>query len=212
MSAHKMPTRRAAAALGALVALTATLGACTGTADDAESAAERPGVTAPGDDVAPDKPGDDGAGDDAGVDDGGPEDGAADDGAVEDDVVDDFTGYPVIVNGQGLAVDFVSVGEDEIFPTHVPLWPVAEQLGAGVWYEPGSAEVAVDGRDGRIEFTLDSAVFAVDGETVELAHPAVLIDGEIYVPIPFFREVFGLETAFFQHGHVILSDTPGDMG
>jgi len=38
---------------------------------------------------------------------------------------------------------------------------------------------------------IGSNEFAVSGETITLQFPSIRHNGETYVPIPFFREIFG---------------------
>jgi len=49
-----------------------------------------------------------------------------------DDENTDWSVYPIIIDGQGLRANFYTV-EGQDFPSHVPLVPVAEALGAEVY-------------------------------------------------------------------------------
>ena len=109
----------------------------------------------------------------------------------------DWSRYPIIVNGVGITDSFQTVGEDEIFPTHVPLVAVAEAFDVEVEWDEDTDEVMLEGLNGEITFTVGSAVFEVDGRRVTLGQPSVEIDDTIYVPTLFFRDVFGAGSAYF---------------
>lgn len=124
-----------------------------------------------------------------------------------------FTGYDIIVDGVPLAnANFRMVGEGEIFPTHVPLDAVAQALGFGPsFWNTEMNEVEIETINGMVYFTLGEELFFIDGAgSVSLTAPAVEYDGIIYVPIAFFREVFGAGTAHFDGGHVFIA-TEGRM-
>jgi len=117
----------------------------------------------------------------------------------------DWSQFPIIINGEiGVRADWhTAPGED--FPTHIPLMPVLDALGvsASVEYsDPPS--VTLEGLNGTINFTVGSNVFFVDGQPVEVWQPSVLIGADIYVPIPFFRVVYGMGSAAWMSGHVHL--------
>ena len=116
----------------------------------------------------------------------------------------DWSLYPIIVDGVGVAADLhTAQGED--FPTHLPLLPVAAILGSEVSWNPNSQEFTLDGLKGTVTFAVGSTNFEVAGETtVSLPHPSTLIDGEVYVPIQFFRDVFGMGEALWMSGHVYI--------
>lgn len=104
----------------------------------------------------------------------------------------DFVDAPVFVNGAPI-FDAFTLGEPG-FPTHVPLMHVLAALEAPVRVE-GNA-VTVEGLNGTIVFEIGSNDFAVDGETITLELNSFRIDGTIYVPVPFFRVVFGMNNAY----------------
>ena len=126
-----------------------------------------------------------------------------------DDV--DWSMFPIIIDGNtGVAADWYTVdGED--FPTHIPLMPVAEGLRVLETVAIDDADpqiITLEGLNGTITFTVGSNEFAVDGNTVELWHSSLLVNDEVYVPISFFRDVFGMGAASWMGGHVHL-DTHG---
>jgi len=124
----------------------------------------------------------------------------------------DWSLFPIIIDGQrGVAADW-HTAEGEDFPTHIPLLPVAAALGVTVdiaySFPP---EVNMEGRNGQINFTVGMYEFSVAGHLIELWQPSLLIDGDIYVPIPFFRDVFGMGAARWMGGHVHLDTETDDM-
>ena len=125
----------------------------------------------------------------------------------------DFTGYDIIVDGVGLAdVNFRSIGEDEIFPTHVPLHEVALALGMGVSdWSAETDEITVESFHGPVHFFVHDTEFYVNGETVDLGAAVWAEDGIVYVPINFFTEVLGAGAAFFNGGHVFIATEGIDM-
>jgi len=125
----------------------------------------------------------------------------------EEDFFHPWTNYQVIVNGQPVMGGFYLIPPGEELPTHVTLLPVLAALEAGVnaSYEP-SGMVTVEGRKGEITFNTGSEDFTVNGETITLPYASFVNDGTIYVPLLFFREVFGVGSAFFEGGYIFIDD------
>jgi len=125
----------------------------------------------------------------------------------------DWSQYSVIVNGVGvLGASFTMIGDDAIFPTHVSLMAVAERgFHADVFWNVQTDEVFFPGLNGNIHFFAGSAEFTVEGETITLEQESLRIGDEIYVPIQFFRDVFGAGSAYFLDGHVFIDIEGGDM-
>jgi len=120
--------------------------------------------------------------------------------------------YDIVVEGEGLVgAHVIFVGEDAIFPTHLELAPVAEALGAAVEWNRDTNMVTLEGLNGGISFVAGSYDFTVDGETVTLLQPSVNFYGTIYVPILFFRDVFGMASAYSQEGRFFISRVESDM-
>lgn len=118
----------------------------------------------------------------------------------------DWSQYDIIVNGVGLpGVNVQTVG-DWIFPTHVPLRPVAEALGAYIGWNAATREVTVDGINGLISFRVGSMDFTVNGEVITLPLASVVINDRTYVPTRFFQDVFGMNNAYFEGGHVVINN------
>jgi len=122
----------------------------------------------------------------------------------------DWSLYPVIVDGVGVpGSSFEMIGEGAIFPTHVSLMAIERALGVDIFWNLQTDEVFFPGLKGNIHFFAGSADFEVDGETITLDQESVRIGEEIYVPIQFFRDVFGAGSAYFSGGNVFIH-TEGD--
>jgi len=123
----------------------------------------------------------------------------------------DWANIQIIIDGRkGLSANLhTPAGED--FPTHVPLVSVANALGADVSiaysYPP---QVTLEGLRGNIGFTVGTNEFSVGNQTVNLRHSSLLLDNDIYVPIPFFRDVFGMGQAMWMAGIVYLDTEATD--
>ena len=125
--------------------------------------------------------------------------------------------FPIVINGEELDSTAKAVGADQIFPNYLPLVAVADALGAtdfgGV---AGLGAIAVAGGGfnlrtptGRnIAGNIGSPDFTAGTTTMTLSEPALAIDGLVYVPLSFFREVFGIPNVFFEGGQVELGDFP----
>ena len=121
---------------------------------------------------------------------------------------DEWVHYDIFVNGVGLpGVNAFMPDEEDLFPSHVPLIAVLEALGAAPSeWDHDTSEVTVEGLNGTITFAVGSNMFLVDGETIELFHPALEHNGQIYVPLLFFRDVYGVGSAFSEGGSIFISD------
>lgn len=130
-----------------------------------------------------------------------------------DDMDDtDWSQYAVIIDGVGVSgASLQMIGEDEIFPTHVSLMALEQALNTDIFWNLQTDEVFFPGLNGNIHFFAGSADFTVDGETITLAQEALRIDDELYVPIQFFRDVYGASAAYFSGGHVFIHTEGGDM-
>jgi len=117
----------------------------------------------------------------------------------------DWAGIHIIIDGRKGIVADLHTAEGEDFPTHVPLIPVTRALGIEVHMEYSDPMgAALEGLLGPISFTIGSPRFMVSNRTVDLWHPPILVNGEIYVPIPFFRDVYGMGQAMWMGGIVYI--------
>ena len=112
----------------------------------------------------------------------------------------DWSNYPVIIEGVGLADTNFHMTENDVF---VPLRRVAESMGAIITWNEQTQMVEVNN---NITLTIGSNEFSLDGENVTLHSEAQLINGTTYVPISFFRELLGFNNAYFEGGHVHINN------
>jgi len=125
---------------------------------------------------------------------------------------DFFDIHPVVVNGMDIpGTSLETIGEDEIFPTHVSLMPLDLALGMDVFWNMQTDEASLTGRNGFVTFNVGSADFNVEGETITLIHESVRIGDEIYVPIAFFADIYGAAGAYFHGGTVFIDTEETDM-
>ena len=116
-------------------------------------------------------------------------------------------GVVVFVNGVEVPGAFpMSINLEQPYaPTHVVLMEILAVLEAPVNVADGV--VTVQGLRGTIIFEIGSEDFDVGGEVVTLANlPSFVDDGTIYVPIRFFRDVFGMNNAYFSGGTVQINN------
>lgn len=111
--------------------------------------------------------------------------------------------YPIIINGIGLQnADFHFItanGTEEVF---VPLRVIVESLNGVVGWNNETQEIMVND---NISFVLGDTEFFLEGESIALS-PSKLIDEVAYVPLNFFRLVFGMNNAFFEGGQVTIDN------
>ena len=104
----------------------------------------------------------------------------------------------------GVQMDFTWRQEGESFL--VPVRATAEELGANVTWNDDTREVSIEGRNGLITFRPGSADFRVNGEVITLNQPSMLIGNATYVPILFFRDVFGMNNAYMHAGEAHIDN------
>jgi len=121
--------------------------------------------------------------------------------------------YDVVINGVPFpGAMAIFVGDDPLFPTHVELAPMAAYLtNTELDWNANTNEVTLVGVNGTISFIVGGYDFVVNGETVTLFQPSVDFYGTVYVPILFFRDVFGMGSAYSQHGVININSEAVDM-
>ena len=126
----------------------------------------------------------------------------------EEPELPDWGNYPIIINGVGTAYNFY-VLEGEIFPTHVPLGPIAYALGLDV-IGAGSQLLIQRDSEESIELSIvNYLAFGEDRDDVGPEDTFMAEDFNVYVPISVFRELgFG---AYSSGGHVHINDYADDM-
>ena len=123
-----------------------------------------------------------------------------------------FTHYDIVIDGEGLVGPLALFLEPDVnFQTHVELVPVAEFLGTEVNWDQATNEVTLTGKLGDITFTVGTNDFAVDGQVVTLHGESVDFYGHLFVPVLFFRDVFGMGAAYSFEGRIIINTEPDDM-
>jgi len=120
--------------------------------------------------------------------------------------------YCIVVDGEGLVGPLALFMDPEMdFQTHVELVPVTEFLGAEVEWDQETGIVTLDGINGSISFTVGSNSFTVDGQVVTLNQESVDFYGTLYVPVLFFRDVFGMGSAYSFEGRIYINTEADDM-
>jgi len=113
---------------------------------------------------------------------------------------DDF--HDIVINGVGLPGEtFYSIDGENA--THVPIRAIAGAFGMIVgWERP---YVTLTGDWGNIRFRTNTNQVTVNGETITLSLPNVVVDGRTQVPIDFFRLAAGLN-AWSSGGTVFIDN------
>jgi len=112
----------------------------------------------------------------------------------------------VVVNGTELNnIEWIIINEDW-FPTHVPLRAIAEALGANLNWNAATGTISLEGLNGIITFNPGSAAFYVNGTPITLQYAAMIYNDLTFVPISFFRVVFGMNNAYFEGGTVSINN------
>ena len=112
--------------------------------------------------------------------------------------------YFLILDSDGEIVD-PGESDEHMFATHAPLFLVAQALGATVAWVEDNGEVTMDGLNGEITFEAGTNNFTVDDESLSLAESSVVIDGTLYVPLMFFRDVYGANSVTTRNGEVHIN-------
>ncbi|MCL2361724.1 MAG: copper amine oxidase N-terminal domain-containing protein [Defluviitaleaceae bacterium] len=120
--------------------------------------------------------------------------------------------YCIVIDGEGLVGPLaIFMNPDVDFQTHVELMPVVEFLGSPAEWNQETGEVTLEGRNGSISFIVGSNDFNVDGQNVTLHNGSVDFYGTVYVPILFFRDVFGMGSAYSFEGRIYINTEADDM-
>ncbi|MCL2353356.1 MAG: copper amine oxidase N-terminal domain-containing protein [Defluviitaleaceae bacterium] len=89
---------------------------------------------------------------------------------------------------------------------YVPFRAVVNLLRFGHTIGWDAGHITVNNGEADIAFSINSKYFVVGGETITLDHPALLINETTYVPLNFFREVFGVNNAYIHEGQVTINN------
>jgi hypothetical protein len=121
----------------------------------------------------------------------------------------------IITNGWFYSITSAfSDGTAETLPpngtVHVPLRAVTEMLGFIPRWNAASREVTVGSPRGEISFIIDGDEYTLTtpGGIVTTCSiiPPIIEDGRTYVPLAFFRDVFGFTNAWKEGGQVYLDN------
>jgi len=116
-----------------------------------------------------------------------------------------FNNYGIYVNEELIEQTWREI--DGAF--YVPFRAVVDALGFGDTIEWNGATrvVTVSNGEATILFRIDTNQFLVDGEDIiEFEYPSVIIQGSTYVPMQFFRLVFGMNNAFLHAGEIHINN------
>ena len=123
----------------------------------------------------------------------------------------DWTRYPVIIEDVGVPGATLYAAGDSIFPNYVSLRAVTEFLGFVPKWDGELRQVVVPSSRGDISFRIGSSYFALVGPEINegftLDLPAIIVNDKTYVPIRFFRDVFGgFNNVWFEGGHLFMDN------
>lgn len=114
----------------------------------------------------------------------------------------DLTNYPVIVQGNGLSIDFLELNDT----IYLPLRAIVESIGGRLDWEASLNRVQIIWNDHAFLVYVGTTDFQRDAEAITLNWESVIINGSTYVPLSFFRDVMGFNNAYFHGGHVQINN------
>ena len=116
----------------------------------------------------------------------------------------------ILINGEVLeGADWEQIVSEEHTFIYVPVRAVAEALGATVTWDYDNYAVSIQTGDNTISFGINSTEFTLNGEVLSIENPpqpALLINERTYVPLRFFRDVFGMNNAYMHAGQVVIDN------
>ncbi|CAG7645899.1 stalk domain-containing protein [Paenibacillus allorhizosphaerae] len=100
---------------------------------------------------------------------------------------------------------------DENHKLRVPARVVADKLGVQVQWEPAGSQIKVTLANGKksISLTTGDNHISVDGKSTEIATPAELIDGKVYVPFRLLSDTFGYNSQWDNSNRIAILGTDG---
>src|SRR5213083_559402 len=109
----------------------------------------------------------------------------------------DAIAYPINVRINGERVQFMGTGPQEVRGrVMVPLRGVLEQMGAFVDWDASSRTVYANRGDTQIRLPVGSNSAYVNGKSVFLDVPAMILGGSTMVPLRFVSETLGANVAW----------------
>jgi len=125
----------------------------------------------------------------------------------EDFIVIEVPDAAITVNGRVIPGTSLEAFDGSNQPTHASLWVLGSALEWDVYWQFDTGDVSFMGVDGFIHFIVGSKDYKVGDTVIKLAHESVRVDDEVYVPIEFFKEVFGAERVELSNGHLYIDYT-----
>lgn len=121
------------------------------------------------------------------------------------------TDIAVAVDGQ--PVVFTGTGPKRIGGrVLVPLRGVLEKIGATVTWNPDMKAIHAERGTSKIDLKIGERVATVDGRTVTLDAPAVILSGSTMVPLRFMGEALGAQVVYEEVGSSTTSGTGAMAG
>ncbi|MDR0272693.1 MAG: copper amine oxidase N-terminal domain-containing protein [Clostridiales bacterium] len=125
----------------------------------------------------------------------------------------DLNSYDIVItiNGlsRGVPASHATVG-DSVFPNYVPLRAVTEMLGYIPTWNAELREIVVNSPRGEITLRIDSPYYTLISPNEIISsftlEPPIIINNFTYVPLAFFREVFGFNNVHFEGGNISLDN------
>lgn len=118
--------------------------------------------------------------------------------------------FVIITNGtiRDILDTLADMGDALIY---VPLRVITEMLGFTPEWNAATREVLLNSPRGEITFRIWEASYIVESSSgivnIYDIPPAVIIDSRTYVPLSFFRKVFGFNNAWWEGGHIHLDNS-----
>ncbi|MCL1844954.1 MAG: copper amine oxidase N-terminal domain-containing protein [Defluviitaleaceae bacterium] len=129
----------------------------------------------------------------------------------------DWSGFGIIItlNGRALGVpDAKARVVDSDLANYLPLRAVTEMLGIRPeWNDAPYRQIVVQSPRGEISMNVGSSEYSLRSHegldviyTTYTLSPPHIFEGRTYVPLAFFREIFGFSNVYFEGGHVKLDN------
>jgi hypothetical protein len=117
------------------------------------------------------------------------------------------TATDVVVNGETTTALLL---RDEFgVPIGVPLRVVVSMLGYPISWDARTASVTVGSPRGNVSFYVGTTEFVVEDRILAIATPSIAARGRVYVPLTFWRDVFGADVVF-DAGTLFVTATTAD--
>ena len=125
----------------------------------------------------------------------------------EDLIVIEVPDGDITVNGRVIPGTILETFDGSNQPTHASLWVLGSAMEWDVYWQFDTGDVSFMGVDGFIHFIVGSKDYKVGDTVITLDRESVRVDDEVYVPIEFFKDVFGADRVEFSNGHLYIDYT-----